>query len=88
MPDIGTSPDRGRMILKALVAVAAAAFALTASRETARVVMIGLLAVAWLTLIVMEQREQREGRTLGMQKYIWILGAGLLVMLLLLLFGP
>jgi predicted membrane channel-forming protein YqfA (hemolysin III family) len=70
--------------LKIAFGVAVAAFALTASAETARWVMLGFSILSWLSLIVMHRILQGAGRSSGLRPYIVILGVWLVISALIL----
>lgn len=88
MPDRDPSSSRRRLALKFAAGIAAAAFALFAPLETGRVMMLVLFTVSWLLMIAIDWRDRARGRTSGLRTYIWVVGFGLVVLLLLLLYGP
>ena len=77
---------RRRTALKIGFGVAVLAIVAPFSMEVRRLVMLGLFTVMWLSMIVLDQIVQAEGRSSGLRWYIFFVGLGLVVLVLILLF--
>lgn len=81
-------PRRRRTALKIGFGLALVAFAAAVPREVGRLVMLGLFIVMWLSMIVLDRVEHARGHTSGLRTYIWVVGVGLIGLVLILWLDP
>ena len=80
------NPRRRRTALTIGFALTLVAFAAAVPREVSRLVMLGLFIVMWLSMIGLDRLEHAQGRTSGLRTYIWVVGVGLIGLVLILWF--